>query len=76
MRLEIRGAWRTRSSPKHAPTALYLGEYMTRKSLRGLGFVDNLENVDCITAEAMAVIDAIVEEIKAEEMKRASARKG
>ena len=53
---------------------LYIMEYMTRMRLTSLGFTDDLSSLDCITAEALLTIDAAVEEIKAEEMKKASKR--
>jgi hypothetical protein len=43
--------------------------------LTALGFVDSLDSLDCITAEALLIVDAAVEELKAEEMRKSS-RKG
>lgn len=40
--------------------------------LTALGFTDDLSSLDCLTAEALLIIDGAVEEIKAEEMKKAS----
>lgn len=51
-------------------------EYIGRMRLKELGFVDDLESLDCVTADALLIIDGAIEEIKAEEMKKMSKKGG
>lgn len=46
-----------------------------RQRLAKLGFTSPIENLDCITADAFLMIDAEIETLRAEELKRNS-RKG
>lgn len=51
-------------------------EYMARRRLAALGFQDNMDNLDCITAEALLHIDAEVHALEAEEQKKMISSKG
>lgn len=56
-------------------SALFLNQYTTRMRLKELGFVDSIENVDCITAEAFTVIANEIDRVNDEEMKRKKSRR-
>lgn len=67
--------WKIKGAAVSPESQLFIMEYITRMRLKSLGFTDDLASLDCITAEALLVIDGAVEEMKAEEMKKSS-RKG
>lgn len=74
---DVRTSWKMKSSSNtHPLSGIYIMEYITRMRLKTLGFTDNLDDLDCITAEALLVIDGAVEQLKAEEMKKAAKKKG
>jgi hypothetical protein len=74
---DVRASWKLKSSKSvHPLSGIYIMEYITRMRLKTLGFTDNLDDLDCITAEALLVIDGAVEQLKADEMKKAAKKKG
>ena len=77
LRFDVRSSWKMKTTSNiHPVSAIYIMEYITRMRLQTLGFQDNLDDLDCLSAEALLVIDGAVEEVKAEEMKKASKKKG
>jgi hypothetical protein len=48
----------------------FVMEYYSRMGLRQLGFVDTLEDLDCLTAEAFTVIAKTASDIEEEKAKR------
>lgn len=55
--------------------AFYVYEYTQRMRMHELGFMDNLDNLDCITAEAFTIISNEIEKVKSEEMKKKTTKR-
>jgi hypothetical protein len=53
-----------------AYVSIYIGEYLSRKSLAQMGFHEPLENLDCITADALLLIEETIFKAQAEKQKR------
>lgn len=56
-------------------SAPYIAEFFARSRLAKLGFTSNLDDLDSVTAEVFMTIDAEIEKIKADEMKKSSRKK-
>lgn len=57
-------------------SAPFIAEFFARSRLAKLGFTSSLDDLDSVTAEVFMAIDSEIENIKADEMKKASKRKG
>jgi hypothetical protein len=57
-------------------TAYFVAEYHNRMRLRKLGFVDDLENLDAVTAEFFIEISQQLNRLESEEMKSKSSKAG
>ncbi len=56
-------------------SAPYIAEFFARQRLAKLGFTSSLDELDSVTAEVFITIDAEIEKLKADEMKKASKRR-
>lgn len=55
--------------------ASLIAGYFAQKRLAGLGYQTPIEDLDCITGEAYLYIESLIEELKAEELRKASKRR-
>ena len=46
--------------------APYINEYVQRKTLRELGFTEDLSRLDCLSAEAFCIIEAEINKVQSE----------
>jgi hypothetical protein len=71
----LHAMFRARDSNYSNESAPYIAEFFARQRLAKLGFTSPLDELDSVTAEVFIVIDAEIEKIKGEEMKKASRKR-
>lgn len=53
----------------------YIAEYFTRQRMAKLGFTSSFGELDSVSCEVFMAIDSYVEQLKSDELKKASKRK-
>jgi len=61
------------SSYKNQATP-YIAEFFMRQRLAKLGYMSSFDELDSVTGEVFITIDAYVEELKAQELKKSARR--
>lgn len=70
IRKQVRIGWQTKGN-YYNEAMPYVLEYTMRKQLAALGFEQRFDDLDCLTAEALILIDAEYAGVMADEQKKA-----